>query len=232
MPWYEKEVEKLYFKIGKVAEDAKVATSAIRFWEGESSWPYMLRPKRNKKGQRIYSRFQYLRILHLAELLRTGNYTVQGAIKLWKSTINNMIIRLERTRDNAMKPTYGSKGAACFDLAIVEGVIIKPGETIAIPTGFKMEVPEGWEVQIRPRSGISLKTALRITNSPGTIDSDYRGEVGIIVQNTGDDPIYLQEGQRIAQGKLARAEQVQFTWVQNVMDTERGEGGFGSTGTK
>jgi dUTP pyrophosphatase len=109
--------------------------------------------------------------------------------------------------------------------------IILPGEIKVISAGFKVEIPEGHEMQIRPRSGNSLKTNLRIANSPGTIDSDYRGEVGVIVDNIGDEPIIVFDGDRIAQAVIQEVPSVSLEQVDSLeLKTNRGEGGFGSTG--
>lgn len=110
--------------------------------------------------------------------------------------------------------------------------LIGPGETKVISVGFKMELPLGYEMQIRPRSGNSLKTKLRVANSPGTIDSGYRGDVGVILENVGDKPIIIFHGDRIAQGVVQEVPKVTLTKVKEVSETERGTGGFGSTGVR
>lgn len=111
-------------------------------------------------------------------------------------------------------------------------VVIPPGETRVISAGFKMELPSGYEMQIRPRSGNSAKTKLRIANSPGTIDSDFRGNVGVIIDNIGEYPIIIFHGDRIAQGVIQKVPKVNITQVNDLSETERGENGFGSTGVK
>lgn len=105
-----------------------------------------------------------------------------------------------------------------------------PGETVLVGTGLSFEIPLGFELQVRPRSGMSLKTKLRVSNSPGTIDSDYRGEVKIIIDNIGHSPYTVEIGDRIAQGVIAQAFQTVFEEVTELTDTERGAGGFGSSG--
>lgn len=127
-------------------------------------------------------------------------------------------------------PKYSHDGDAGFDLCSVDAVEIQPGETKVISTGLKMEIPRGYEVQIRPRSGMSLNTSLRITNSPGTIDSPYRGVIGIIMQNTGNKTLHINVGDRIAQGVLSKVPRAGFIEVEELSDTVRGEGGFGHTG--
>lgn len=135
-----------------------------------------------------------------------------------------------KTINGANVPKYETAGAAGFDLASTEMSIIAPGETVLIGTGLFMEIPEGYELQIRPRSGMSVKTKLRVANSPGTIDSDYRGEIKIILTNHGTDYRTINVGDRIAQGVLAPVYQARFVKVELMSETERGDGGFGSTG--
>lgn len=117
------------------------------------------------------------------------------------------------------------------DLSPSKYLIVLPGETIVIPVGFRVELPKGYEMQVRPRSGNSAKTKIRIANSPGTIDSDYRGEVGVIVDNIGDEPIIIFDGDRIAQAVIQEVPSVSLEQVDSLeLKTNRGEGGFGSTG--
>lgn len=130
-------------------------------------------------------------------------------------------------------PAYQSIGAAGADLkACLEdgSICVNPGKRILIPTGISVEIPVGYEWQIRPRSGLSLKTSLMIPNSPGTIDSDYRGEVMVIIANMGDEPYTINHGDRIAQAVLCRFDQAHFISVNNLDSSIRGSGGFGSTG--
>jgi dUTP pyrophosphatase len=130
-------------------------------------------------------------------------------------------------------PLYKSYGASGFDIESSEDVIINPGETKLIGTGLKMEISKGYELQIRPRSGISFKTKLRIANSPGSIDNDYRGEIKIIMDNIGKEIEYIKKGERIAQGVFAPFKQAMFNLVKNENElekTKRGKNGFGSTG--
>ena len=128
-------------------------------------------------------------------------------------------------------PEYGSDGAACFDFYAAEEVKIGPGKTELVPLGFAVGIIEGWEMRIRPRSGMSLKTGLRVANAPGTVDSDYRGEVSVILHNTTGETKIIQPGDRVAQGSCHRVERTHFTFVQQLSPTDRGEGGFGSTGS-
>lgn len=131
----------------------------------------------------------------------------------------------------AKVPTRETPGAAGMDIRSVESISIYPGKTVLIGTGLAFEVPEGYELQVRPRSGLSAKTDLRIANSPGTIDSDYRGEVKIIMSNVSMARSFkVNAGDRIAQLVLAKVPQCDIIEVQELGDTKRGEAGFGSTG--
>lgn len=145
-----------------------------------------------------------------------------------------MKVKIKRLHPDAQIPRYATLGSAGFDLVAVEDVILTLGLTTLIKTGLSVEVPRGYELQVRPRSGTSLKTGIRITNSPGTIDSDYRGEVGIIAQlvpdGMGTVEFTVKKGDRIAQGVLCPVQQADFEVVEELSDTARGAGGFGSTG--
>ena len=129
---------------------------------------------------------------------------------------------------------YATKGSAGIDLRAnnQKAETIKPGETKLIPTGIAIALPQGYEAQIRPRSGLALKHSITVLNTPGTIDSDYRGEIGIILINHGKTDYIVENGTRIAQMVIAKYEQVELEFVQTLSDTQRGEGGFGSTGLK
>lgn len=127
-------------------------------------------------------------------------------------------------------PYYASEQAACFDLQLAEDVTILAGQTKKVPLGFQVEIPDGFEMQIRPRSGTSLKTELVIKNSPGTIDADYRGEVCVILKNNGAVPITLPKKGRVCQGAIKPVYRAKFKKVDELSDTDRSEGGFGSTG--
>ncbi|MFA7332330.1 MAG: dUTP diphosphatase [Candidatus Delongbacteria bacterium] len=129
-------------------------------------------------------------------------------------------------------PAYQTAGSAALDLhaALVEDLLLPPGATRLLPTGLKVAVPAGFELQIRPRSGLALKHRLAVLNSPGTIDSDYRGEVQVILSNFGAEPFTVTRGMRICQAVLARVERLEWEPVERVPDTERGAGGFGHTG--
>lgn len=129
-------------------------------------------------------------------------------------------------------PSYATDGAAGFDLlaAVTAPLVITPGQRTLVPTGLQMALPANHELQIRPRSGLALKHGIVLPNSPGTIDEDYRGEVQIIVLNTGDAPFTVERGMRIAQGVLAPVIRAGWEEVDTLPETGRGAGGFGSTG--
>ena len=133
-------------------------------------------------------------------------------------------------------PSYQTAGAAGCDLlaAIADNnsITVMPGMRALIPCGFSLEIPPGYEAQIRPRSGLAHKNGVTVLNSPGTIDSDYRGEVGVILINLGAEPFEITRGMRIAQMVFAPAQQAFFTAAASLSQTERGAGGFGSTGAK
>lgn len=131
-------------------------------------------------------------------------------------------------------PTYATEHAAGMDLcaAVQSEVVLKPGERKLIPTGLALALPEGYEAQIRPRSGLALKNGLSVLNSPGTIDADYRGEVQVILANLGNEDFVVTRGMRIAQMIVAAYERVTWQQVDTLPETERGAGGFGSTGVK
>jgi dUTP pyrophosphatase len=150
-----------------------------------------------------------------------------------------MRIKIKKLHEDAVVPKYGTPGAAGFDLVAIEDVYIKPGETKLVKTGLAIAVPDGYEMQIRPRSGLSLKTTLRVANSPGTVDSDFRGEVCVIAHNAaspygnqgGDlNVIFIAKGDRIAQGVICPVVKAEFEVVESLDETQRGEGGYGSTG--
>lgn len=131
-------------------------------------------------------------------------------------------------------PAYESAGAAGADVRANfpdgVGITLDPGARALIPTGLRLAIPQGYEVQVRPRSGLALKKGLTIPNAPGTIDSDYRGELGVIVLNTGNEPVQIDHGERVAQLVAAPVLQARFTETETLDDTARGTGGFGSTG--
>ena len=129
-------------------------------------------------------------------------------------------------------PKYMSHSASGMDLyAAVDGeVVLKPGERKLIPTGFKMALPEGYEAQVRPRSGLAVKNGISVLNTPGTIDEDYRGEVGVILINHGNEDFKVKRNDRIAQMVINKVEQADIEEVQSLSETHRSTGGFGHTG--
>ena len=132
-------------------------------------------------------------------------------------------------------PSYATEQSAGMDLraalAADEPVKLKPGERALIPTGLQIALPIGHEGQVRPRSGLSIRSGVTVLNAPGTIDADYRGEVKVILINHGEEPFVVRRGERIAQLVVARHERVEWNVAEELEATERGEGGFGSTGT-
>ena len=129
-------------------------------------------------------------------------------------------------------PSPASSGSAGADLraAIASPLTLAPGERALVPTGFRVEIPTGFEGQVRPRSGLALRHGVTVLNGPGTIDSDYRGEVGVILINQGAEPFRLERGERMAQLLIQRVEGVEWEEAEELAGSERGEGGFGSTG--
>ncbi|RNB88891.1 dUTP diphosphatase [Brevibacillus nitrificans] len=166
-------------------------------------------------------------------------------------------VKIKKLHPDAVIPQYARAMDAGFDLVAVEDVLIAPGESVKVPTGLAFALPEGFELQVRPRSGISAKTKLRLSNAPGTIDAGYRGEVAILVDNTREasrayknvcldasekevtldkevdiHSYLIKKGDRLAQGVIAIVPVAQFEVVDELDETERGTGGFGSSGIK
>jgi dUTP pyrophosphatase len=127
-------------------------------------------------------------------------------------------------------PSYATDGAAGLDVVAAEELILAPGQRHAVATGFAIAIPEGYEVQVRPRSGLALKHGITCLNTPGTIDHDYRGEVKVILANLGSEPFEVKRGERIAQLVPALVTKASFSEVAELGATSRGAGGFGSTG--
>ncbi len=145
----------------------------------------------------------------------------------------DMNIKIKALREGAKLPKYGTAMAAGADIhaCVTEPVMLEPGARCIIPAGFSMELPAGFEAQVRPRSGIAIKNGVTVLNAPGTIDADYRGEVGVMLLNTSEDNFVITNGDRIAQMVIAYAPQFNFNWAdEDLSETERGEGGYGSTG--
>jgi dUTP pyrophosphatase len=129
-------------------------------------------------------------------------------------------------------PSYATPGAAGMDVVAAEDLDLMPGQRHAVASGFKVAIPHGYEIQVRPRSGLAFKHGISVPNTPGTIDSDYRGELKILLINHGDEPFAIRRGDRIAQLVPAAVTLAAFDEVNELCDTERGAGGFGSTGVK
>lgn len=129
-------------------------------------------------------------------------------------------------------PEYATEHSAGMDLlaAVNDEIILSPGERKLIPTGIAIALPEGFEAQVRPRSGLAIKNGITVLNAPGTIDADYRGEVGVILANLGSEPFKITRGMRIAQMVIAKHERAAWQVVDRLSETDRGAGGFGSTG--
>lgn len=132
--------------------------------------------------------------------------------------------------DGLPLPSYATAGAAGLDVVAAEDVTLAPGQRHAVATGFSIAIPDGYEVQVRPRSGLALKNGITCLNTPGTIDSDYRGEVKVILANLGAEPFEVRRGERIAQLVPAPVLKAVFAEVESLGETGRGAGGFGSTG--
>lgn len=153
--------------------------------------------------------------------------------KLYELALNprpKIEVTIEKINDNAKIPEYAHPSDAGCDVFSAETVTINANETKIVKTGIRVAIPAGYEIQIRPRSGLSAKTGLRVANAPGTIDSMYRGEIGVILHNTSSEPYTVKTGDKIAQMIIAQSPMIK--WVENKIDTDtdRGEGGFGSTG--
>lgn len=141
------------------------------------------------------------------------------------------MIYIETTAEEYL-PVYATDGSAGADLKSTVDYRILPGETRLIPTGLRFAIPVGYEVQIRPRSGLAFKHNVTVANAPGTIDSDYRGDVMVMLHNFGRDTFVISKGDRIAQMVVAKVRRAHFEITDKLDETSRGEGGFGSTGTK
>jgi len=161
---------------------------------------------------------------------KNGSTPASGATL---STVEVGLVRLAHGEDLPV-PAYQSANAAGLDLVAAVGwdtpVTLLPGSRTLVPTGLAIELPEGYEAQVRPRSGLALKSGITVLNSPGTIDADYRGEVGVILANVGGAPFEIRRGDRIAQMVIAPVIRAELVEVETLGDTERGVGGFGSTG--
>ena len=143
-------------------------------------------------------------------------------------------IQIKKLSSFVSTPKYETPGSSGMDIAahIEEKVIINPGEKSLVPTGFSLAIPRGYEVQIRPRSGLAAKKSITVLNTPGTIDADYRGEIKVILINLGKEKFIIENGERIAQMVVCPVVQAKLEEVKELSDTVRGSSGFGSTGAK
>ena len=144
--------------------------------------------------------------------------------------MKNYKLKIQKVTEDAILPSYANPGDAGLDLFSTDNVILAPGDRALIHTGIKIELPENTEAQIRPRSGLALKHGISLVNSPGTIDQGYRGEIGVIVINHGSEPFEVLKKMKIAQMVIKPVWTVQVEEVKELTPSERGEGGFGSTG--
>lgn len=192
-------------------------------------------PRPNKEELERYSK-----LFKKIERKRT-NMITNGTISYDRATqiltkkeflVPQVEVKIKKLNDKAVIPTYGSEGAAGFDFYAVGDYIVDPGQTVIVKTGLAMAIPARFYLAVVPRSGVSAKTGIRIANAPGTVDCDYRGEIGVIVTNTGNDTFTIDEGYRIAQGVILPYYQADFKIVNELDETARGAGGFGSTGVK
>lgn len=141
-----------------------------------------------------------------------------------------MKIKIKKNHPDAIIPEYQTLGAAGFDIHSIDTCVIKAKDILLVKTGLAFELEEGFELQIRPRSGLALKHKITVLNSPGTIDSDYRGEVMVILYNHSDEDFVIHKSDRIAQGVITKYERVVFEVCEELSNTQRGESGFGSSG--
>jgi dUTP pyrophosphatase len=142
------------------------------------------------------------------------------------------MLKVKILREGVTLPKYQTDHSAGLDLCacIDKDIILMPGERVLVPTGISIELPDGYEAQVRPRSGLAINHGVTVLNSPGTIDPDYRGEVKVIIINLGKEPFVIKNGMRIAQMVISKFERVEVEVVEELSQTRRGEGGFGSTG--
>ncbi|MCR1950243.1 MULTISPECIES: dUTP diphosphatase [unclassified Clostridium] len=146
--------------------------------------------------------------------------------------MNKLKLKVQKIHNEAIIPNYAHKGDAGLDLYSVEEVLINPSETALIKTGIKIELPPQTEAQVRPRSGLALKHGITVLNTPGTIDEGYRGEVGVVLINHGKEAFIVEKGMKIAQMVVKPVWYVEVDEVEELSETERAEGGFGSTGKR
>jgi len=139
-------------------------------------------------------------------------------------------VEVKKLDENAIVPEYAHETDACFDLHALEATVLAPHKSMLVKTGLAYKIPVGYEIQVRPRSGHAFKSGVTVLNTPGTIDSDYRGDLGVILINHSNNPFVIKQGARVAQGAIKPVYTADFTIVDELDDTERSDGGFGSTG--
>ena len=144
--------------------------------------------------------------------------------------MREMKLKFKKLKEKAIVPKYANPGDAGMDLFSTEKYLLKSGERCLVSTGLSVEIPLGYELQVRPRSGLALKKGISIVNTPGTIDAGYRGEIGIILINHGSEDFEINSGDKIAQAVLNKIEVAEIEEAEELSDSSRGEGGFGSTG--
>lgn len=162
----------------------------------------------------------------LVMILEKGILT---SMDIYNNPREKITVQIEKLNPNAIIPTYAHPTDAGADVSAVEITVVPAGKTVLVHTGLKLAIPKGYEVQVRPRSGLSLKTGLRVANAPGTIDSSYRGELGIIITNTSSESYTIAAGDKIAQILIAPTPMMDFVETTISDTTDRGEGGFGSS---
>ena len=143
-----------------------------------------------------------------------------------------MAVKIKKIKESAIMPKYAHEGDAGVDLYSTEDYTLKPGERTLVSTGIKIAIPIGYEAQLRPKSGLALRQGLSIVNTPGTIDAGYRGEVGVIAINLGNEDLKIEKGKKVAQMVFNKVEEAKLEEVNELDETKRGDGGFGSTGHK
>jgi dUTP pyrophosphatase len=143
---------------------------------------------------------------------------------------SSVLVKVERVSPHAVIPTYAHHDDACCDLYIIEDYVIRRHQRLLLRTGIAIEIPTGYEVQVRPRSGLAWKQGLTLVNAPGTIDAQYRNEVKLLVINLGHRPVHLKKGDRVAQMCIKPVYKMEFKEVNKLSDSDRSLGGFGSTG--
>ena len=147
-----------------------------------------------------------------------------------KMSFKTIGVAVKKLHEDAVIPTYANDGDAGFDFYVIGGGKIRAGETKLFKTGLAMAIPKGYELQVRSRSGLSLKAQIVVLNAPGTIDAGYRGEIGIILTNFSEKEYTVKKGDRVAQGVLNEVPRAKFHVVEDLPDSDRGQGGFGSSG--